>query len=776
VDAATYSVRVNGSKLVISGCMPALPIFMGLAGYRISCRFSKGDQVGVIYGNPSYIVQGLPKDVGDWRNARSRTHTGFGHSSLMQQAGEGNTHTYPNDLFDGEFEIANLMGMAMVFATNMISVKAGDRAKVETHMLNDMVRIISNEFRHHSALGDEFIFDDGRLSGEANFTSYRHEAHGAKTKKDLLAKLKNNKSDFSGSDSANDTGYWRGTRYVGWLGDFLHWFVAEPHTAAATIGQEGWRAGRSRIWTGNDGTVLIQSVADIVLERVVRVLVPRRKKRHDDPGGKRAADFDKMSRDWLKKWQDTDPNRPWERAFQLREYSRWLSQRLSLARFRQASSGSNADWEIPSETNPDIVPTRGHKEEDVEAANTQEYEDAYATIRIYRDGSIGLQETEGAAITMAHGSIWMSATRHLWLEAAGDIRMAAGQNILMRARRSIDLVAEVGGIIMKSRTWFKMLCERGSMWIKGDAADPAAPGYEAYTPEAGDPQPEVLQAAVYIQADNGRTEVRSTKQLWMHVDGAGDTDEEADVSAAVVIESRGQHVQLKAGKDILVKGDAFKGNVGRWLVSTTKALWSCGGLFDINGMLTLRGSRLHTNQIVTKTLDALSRISGRRKGPEPPRGPDGKVRPGTKTGPLHYNHINIVDDELELELATAEERKDVAESKLTPASGRQSAAKWSFSRPGEYLWDRDERAHATYKTPSQQILDKIGEFPTWSWGTSFLLPSPNTYSGSQPWGATYRFKTTTAGALLNAPSDETPKTQASGWTSSQLSFRFVPYE
>lgn len=786
INGSTYTVQVEGSSLTIPNCVFALPVFLGLAGYRFSGRFSKGDKVMVAHGNPPYIVSGLPGDQSDPANPRSRTHTGFGHGSLMQEVSPGHAHTYPNDLFDGEFEIANMMGMTMLFCTNMISLQAGDRAKVEVCLLNDMVRLFSNEYRHHSALGDEWIFDDGRLSGEANFTSYRHESHGVASKGGaLLSNIKDNKADFADLDTANATGYWRGSRWLGWLGDFMSWFVTDPHTSVAVIGQEGWRSGRSRIWTGNDGTVLVQSVSDIVLERVTRVQVPKRKKRHDDPQGNTPDDFDKLNEDWLKKWQDTDPNRPWERAFQLRQYARWLSGRYSLSRFRQASD----DWEVPDE---DEVPSPSphHGEDDVKKANpkTTQWMDAYATIRIYRDGSIGMQDIDGSSVTMAAGNVWISAAKHLWLEAGGDVRLIAGQNVVVKARRSVDITAQVGGIILKSRTWWKALCERGTLWLKSDAGDPENPGSKAYTPQSGDPEPEVLPSAVYIQADGGRAEVRATRQVRICSDGAPDNpDSTEDETASVVLESRQQHVTLRPAKDVRIKSRDVLVRCEQWLARVTKTLWSRGDLFDVGGLLTVR-DKVHFRTAVAAKLDVVGSLSSPRKGPEPPKDENGNPIPGAKTGPTHYNHVNIVDPNLTVETALPEELEDLNKAMRQGVSGPLAFDKWAFPPVGEYLWDPAEQKYGSYVSPTQQTLTLApprgyeDALPTWAWNFNLsgeeprLLPSTYTNVQSPPWGATLRLRRHTEGDLLSTPSGETPVTAATGWTMGYHVFRFLPYE
>lgn len=781
ITGSCYDVEIEGSGLKITQCRYALGPFLGMVGYRSSGRLSIGDRVAVLGGQPNYIIATMPRDRVDEASPRSRTHTGYGVDKLMPENTQGAAHTYPNDMMEGEFEIANMLGMAMVFATNLISMQAGDRAKVEVMMVNDMVRMISNEFRHHSAIGDDLIYDDGRLNAESNYTHYRHESHGKPNADDELATLPGNQyqPETSDVDAELDTGLWRASLYKGWLGDFMHWFISDPQNAVARIGEEGFRSGRSRIWTGSDGTVLVQSTSDIILERVVRVQVPRRKKHYDDPTGNTPKDFTAMPVEFLKNWKDSDPNKPWERAFQLRQYGRWLSQKRSFARFHAADK----DWEVPSiEDVP--APDKWMVDKEAEKADKDAGEliDAYATIRIYRDGSIGAEEVGGASLVMSHGSVWLSASRHLHLEAAGDVRIIAGQNILLKARRSVDIVAVVGGIMLKSRTWLRALCEWGSVWIKSDAKDPSEKDYEEQVPddEETDPKPAVLEHAVVIQASKGKTQIKSARRVHIKCVGPADSPEPG-TSADILLESKAHDVVIKSANAVNVFADKI-GMESNYLVAKTKRVkWAGTTLFDIDGTLVIRNKKVSATEIDTTKLNAPV-ISGNpvgvmtRKGMTPP-----KVA-------SHNNHVHFLPDDFEVKLSDTDETGDFA------ANGPGAAPiisntpmSFTFISPAEYNWDGDETTGKNrYKSPTQQnmtiALSDSEDLKEWDWSaaTQKLKPAPETNSSSTPYGYQINFNTHTAagtsdgsGVLMNKVQNTVDvKNSATGWTSKPMKFIF----
>jgi hypothetical protein len=351
-----------------------------------------------------------------------------------------------------------------------------------------------------------------------------------------------------------------------------------------------------------------------------------------------------------------------------------------------------------------------------------------------------MQETEGAAITMAHGSIWLSATRHLWLEAAGDIRLIAGQNIFMKARRSIELVATVGGLILKARTWWKALCERGTMRLKSDADASVA-----YTPEQGDPAAEVLSAAVLLEADNGKISVEALKRVKLQAYGTPD-----DGDASVLIESSKQDVRVRAKNDISLFSNNLKFMVTKeWDVRSKDILWTATGLFDVNQFFAIRQGQVFARNFIGGQVAAQSAL----------------------IGPTQHA---TVKKGLVLKLASNEERETVSRM-VPPTPVAPNSARWTFSAPEEYLWDMDELHNCGYATPSQQTLAKSEGAATWAWSMDRLLPASTTGPEHQSFGGGMKVKTHSGGSLMNKPAGDMAAHQATGWTSDSVSFRFIPY-
>ena len=717
-------VRKDGMGIRVDRCKWGAGIMSAMLGFKLKFLPPRGTGVKIVYGNDKSIAFGSDDNDLPDGTAPGRTATGLvsplvsdlKSNKAVQSASDPQQASTPaSDLLEGEFEISNMLGVALTMLTNLAKLSAGDRATIECHLLNDMVRIVSETFRHYSSFGNMEIYNDGRLNMRVDGTSYEHEADGRMAEKDPRFSVKQNTVDFSDVDAVAETGRWRFSQYLGFLGDFIHVFVTDPTTTLGKFAEDALRSGKAHVHVGGDGTLLMQSVAEIAIERVARIVVPVEAKRYDDPQGTKKKDFAQLDRSFLKIWNyGTDLKNMAQTAFQLREYARWLSSYHSLARYHQLAA-KGGDWKVPTES--DIpAPDWTNKETDREAANTgmaQRYKDVYSTWRIMRDGSQVHIDAAGSAVVMHEGDIYMSAVRHLYLDAAGDIIMTAGQNIWMKARRSIEIVSVVGGIRLKARTWLHGLCEWGSVWLKSDAEDPSKSGYAAKTTgdldwSAEDPLPIVLPQAIMLEATKGQALVQSQRRCIVQTTGAPDDEHDADV----IIQSKLGGIQVKGSKGVLLwarEGMVSVKAAKKFLVSTAQALFKAATL-GINKDFVFSGSSLSCPDIKARTLSATSGIMG----PERP-GPS----PGGKT---HTNHIGTLPsgssrDPATIPDADMKELDDLATSQVTIDSPypENDPPVWNFEDPSEYNWAGSDIYESLAQQRIQTDEDLADLYDTWNW-------------------------------------------------------------
>jgi hypothetical protein len=715
----TYRVTVDDPKVGLAGVRLALPVLGGHLGMQVKCLLPQLTKVKLVYGTPSFIYATIPSHSADLENGHARSLL-WGPNMDGEMGVTADLYSdHAEDMVEGEVEFANLYGVSLQFLTTLMRMTAGDRAAVECHLINDMVRVISGQWRHISGLGEDLIFDHGRPTLERGWSMYRHEVLGALAEKEDYAEMNGDEVDREELEKRRVTGLGRHRfrEFVGFAGDFIHSFVSDPPATLVSLaeGAAGSGAGKSWIHRNSDGSILLQSVADIRMERVVRIPVPVRYTHHEDPVVTAEREYDKLAAEFLelpKALSPTDPKDVYQLAYHLRSYSRWLSRYHSFARMLQMPD----EYAIPSEADSPL-PDWCNSEIDRRAENGRvDYYDAYACMAIMRDGSIVIHGGCGETFMMCNGNVQVSAARHLDLEAAGDIRMLAGGSILMKARRNIELSAALGGIVLHGYAWLKMLCEKGTLWLRSNATtDKDADAPEPKEP--GAPVPEVAGwvsgssdgSAILVEAADGAAAYRSLKGVTIAVDGAPDDD--ADTSYDAVVTAAGlslrgtSRASLQSSKAVSLSGGQLAISSPTILTDASKILV---GPASGAPVLSLRDGKLWASTIEAANVNA-NNISGKEKGPETPL-PDPSPSSSVKK---HFNHINVLRTPVTTPTGgNAEEQALLAAASAAktqgpplPWGGPSLGPVWAFPPKEEYLWDtREKTKGAIPETLTQQYL------------------------------------------------------------------------
>ena len=780
----SYNMTVAQPRTTVRNAVLALPVFGGLMGFNVNARLATGSSVEFSYGNPSFIHAVLPDGNMDWLNARNRSMVwGDVFRELEKGADIEHFSNCPMDMVEGEFEIANLFGVAMQFLFTLMRMSAGDRAAVECHLINDMVRVISHQYRHFSGIGEDLIFDHGRPTFERTWSSYRHELANKMSDGEPLADMKKDEVDHQSMDNNKrweEIGRYRLYEFIGFAGDFIHSFIADPPEAINRLSSSPMYSGKSLIHRNNDGTLLLQSVADIKLERVVRIPVPKRIKHHEDPELTKKRKYRNLTPPEVLQLPDLPKGDTFQLAYHLRSYSRWLSQVHSYARFLQQSD----EYKVPSEAEiPD--PDWYCKEEDKEEQrNAMEYFDSYACITIVRDGSILMHDVYGSTVMMSNGNVQISSSRHIDIEAAGDIRMVAGRNLFIKVRRNVEITARIGGIIMSSYAWFKTICREGSMWLRSDA-NPDNPG------EAIDdgPEPEILDDhGVMLDSTYGKTTVRSDKRITMQVEGSGDMgldNEDYDVELNTRtgnVRLFGNNVQAKAQDKLIGAGQQ---------ASSLKSpcLYGDVGEIDLGYGFFVKYGIVYT-KIINTLLTFSNYLFSKKMGPQidpdnPPKAPLA----------IHYNHTLRLPNDEDVELETGENEKgleaksDAEQTASDPINKhlqyktKTEGPNWEFPPTTEYTWDKLPAQYA--QTLTQQAIQRgdlrdlpsLGspEWGTWSFSEATVKPGLRIGKLNVGFGQDLQWYTTSTpgGKNLRQASSKPPTKMEIDWTEQDAKLRYL---
>jgi hypothetical protein len=385
----------------------------------------------------------------------------------------------PHDQVEGELEIGNNLGVALNFTRHLAMLKAADLAKVECHVIDDMVRIVSQTFKHFNAFGDYKIYNDGgRLNVRWDGTNVDWETYGNEKRTDPRADMdpeEKNVSIPTPQQLENDA-RWRFSQFVGFLGDFVNLFISDPLEAVKNhphVKQLN-RSGKGRVHINEDGSVLMQTVGEIGMEKVCRISVPLEQFPEYYPDGDKIFETPYPPElDPLKIWDFGKSGGPGKEKnshyniYQIRKYVKWFSNKYSKAQFLRLQK----DWKVPSEYEVPEPDRQSQKQEDKALVNNgipNPPIEAYATVRIQKDGSILILDAYDNSIVMSKGGVQLASTNNVQIEAAGSINMMAGRDINMSARNNIDLTAVQKGISIRSKTFFQQYCEKGGILFETD--------------------------------------------------------------------------------------------------------------------------------------------------------------------------------------------------------------------------------------------------------------------------------------------------------------------
>lgn len=426
-----------------------------------------------------YIIGCVPDDAMTSDYMFSTNHVGLdsslGYNAARAQkraetAAKGksvNTGAYPVDMVDGELSIKSPYGPGVDFLNNLVRLKASDLSKIECFVIDDFIRILSQNFEHISAFGDyNIINNNGMLDVIWKGSCYEHETFG----KDSPNETKgiDAKGDIIKTQPIDDTvktfyddGKWRFQQYIGKLGGFIHTFITEPGKMLDTQ-QDSATTGRGHFHWNSDGSFILQSLGDIVLEKVVRIPVPVMNVKPEE------LDYTEAKLDAYAQWVPPDSDKLYETSYMLKDYGRWLSNYYSLAAFHAFPQ----DITVPSEADtPTPTFNVGDAQLKSQYAKIAEifpnYITRYATIRIFRDGSILTLDGYGSSIHQTAGDINISTARDFNVTAAGAINLV-GRDVNIVAADEVDITAAARGILLKAGSWLQALCMRGALLLQSN--------------------------------------------------------------------------------------------------------------------------------------------------------------------------------------------------------------------------------------------------------------------------------------------------------------------
>lgn len=625
VDTYRHVVDVDIVRAgTLKDCIYAPGAVAGLLGVATSSLPPVGSDVAVLYTGQSgsWIIGATsdrypgkeepPYSISGDKDADVLALQQFKPKDDAKEDSRAGVYGSPADMFPGELELNTGTGVMMRLLFGLAQLNAGDMAKVEAHLLNDMVRIIDNYFVHHSCGGDEYIWGSGnRTVKEEHFTSYFHEAEGKKEPTEKLATMENSgEIDFDSAveNKYSDTGRWRLSDYYGFLGDMIHRFVTSPTEVASNVMEESFRAGQYRSWIGSDGTLLIQSAGGVHVEVTQYIVIPAILKQWNDPDFDCAKALEELNGEFLKVW-GTGPD--WQdlklACWQMNYYLKYITLFHSLSRFKQMEEKEYC--KIPTEKDaPERKPDADQEDVKIAAPGSDSRMPGHAAFVMDPAGSVSLISNGDTSVIMNQGNIQIACPGNLEFKVGGNISMT-GQNVSIQGTKDVEVLSVFGSLSLKARTLWQALCEAGTLWLKGDAKDDGSSAFEAssaYPLESEEPEVKFNAYSVVIDASQGKTLVHGAKGAVL-----GSTDEEAHVyvqatgsDADVYVASR-RDIMFKATRNI-VNGCL------NWITTATKSYFG-SMLVKIGEYVAIMGGMMAVKSIRSDMFSVRSVVMGMGK-------------------------------------------------------------------------------------------------------------------------------------------------------------------
>lgn len=634
----------------------------------------------------------------------------------------------PIDMVPGEWAMDTGIGPVIRLLYNFAQMSAGDLAKIETHLLNDMVRIVDNEFRHHHVGGDDLIWSDGwHNTKEMHFTSYSYEAEGKQEENSTYAE--GEEGQYEGPKEDEDpnkygaTGRWRLSTYIGFLGDMIHTWVTCPTEVISNTMEEAFRVCNFRQWVGADGTYFIQAGKAVQIEVNPFQVVPAIIKAYHDPNFNPEDQKLKLEQSFLKlwgqgpRWEDLQVS-----CWQMRAYLRYIPLWQSLARFRQMEANGYCKFQDMADVKG-VNPTA--KEQDKEQANpggdTVEA-GSYASLSMDVTGNVSLVSGT-SSIIMSNGNIQISCPGNLEIKA-GKCVVINSQWSIIQALKHISIISFTGGLALKARSYFNALCERGRMWLKSDAKEDQDPESEDYPIEDGAPPPyNFTKCGIVLDATQSKMVMNGAKGMLLE-----SSQEEGHIS----IQAKGKDscVRVYSVKDIVIKcvRNIFLKGVGGFFDLARQKF--NGAITKFGEQLLIRGGNIFSlGMMYVKNVTSKggyigpSRMVGEKKEIDDPEVED------EKTDELK----DLSDEAFEEETFMDKEMED--EFKEDGDSEGKSMSAWSL---GEWKMVKNEEVTSPDSLKASVMDDFVFDaeplsyykFSVFDVG---LLYGPRTKSGSYPW-------------------------------------------
>jgi hypothetical protein len=515
-DAGTYNIHVEPFGSQVKGIMQGIPlmsVFASTLGFRECPQYGIGVNVLCYPINTErcYIIGIIPEaDMGNIKfYSRVALKTADGNFDSQNTVGYGKdypkliTHNQnrPTDIVEGEYALHNDFGVLLGLFQQMASLKGSELAQIQCYAMDDLVRIVSHNFQHWTALGEFNIWHDGKaIMAEFGATHLSAESMGSPAV--TSSEGKPTFSEDGGTPTPDDSvDYYkidgdertkaisRMKIFLGRLGDFMHLFLVRPdEDAIRTLSGAmtgNFDKGLLDIHVATDGRFTLRSVSSIAIEKTNWIMVPERVRSPEDPKGDDAEeltypDKDPFVFDNTYKYQGN----PGAYFLQMRDCVAYLQDLYSYKNFITHEK----DFKLSKSTDNQETSLEGIDQVDEKTkVNFKDYVLRKSGLYFMDNGGVLVVDAWGSAIVMEGGDINLQAAKDVINQPMRNYIVKAGQFGSLCSKKDFDISSTEEGFRLKTAKVQHFYSVDQGILLQSGAKNKTAPSPEdkAYTEFGG---------------------------------------------------------------------------------------------------------------------------------------------------------------------------------------------------------------------------------------------------------------------------------------------------
>ena len=346
----------------------------------------------------------------------------------------------PLDILPGDLAWINDAGGILALMHFMSALGSSERARIETYVFDDLVRVVSGNWQHWHAMGDTSILEDnGYATMEMSGSWFYPETLGEQTFTQTTADQDKKKEttaqgpfQFKPSPDSARVAKHRFQLFMGALGDMFQLFVCNPADGTVELAEnQSKRPSMLQMAVRGNGEVCLRSAAGFSFERNDCLPTPKRMKDPSDPSGD-VVDDKTLGPKVPYRY---DESNPFARNLEMRDAEAW-ERAQDCQRFDELAK----DFYVPEESDIDAPKDAYDLANLASQFPFQANKGKKAGFRVGPDGSVHIYDAWGGEICMRGGVVLISAPGAVLTQSGGSI-VNMGKNVIMKAQQSMDLTA-----------------------------------------------------------------------------------------------------------------------------------------------------------------------------------------------------------------------------------------------------------------------------------------------------------------------------------------------